>query len=350
VVVEEAALGPDDRVFVVGNDAAAGAVLLGFDRCTGEPTDDLDVDLEGATSTAVFDIAVEAGAIFVSGNIVTSTDPGQGYYTRVEGTPLAAVFAVPLHGSDDSDELSDIAVGSTGAIWMAGATRFDVAVPTVWGIRGEPTGEACGFPWGTEGSGSARAVVRNAGSMRILVVTPASEIVVLTYADEDCGCVCTPAAVGSPVAVGTASSAIGSAVAIDGQLYVAGWAADADDPDDIYAVLTWLDADGNFVDAYRENATAAGDGYLQIASDGEQVFVAGLDGWTGGGFANANARLDALPVPLPNGATPDWSGAPMDLDYITGLAVEAGSDGGLFVAGNTEDDAVITRCDKVGGC
>jgi hypothetical protein len=159
-----------------------------------------------------------------------------------------------------------------------------------------------------------------------------------------------PDSVSTPVAVGSATTTIGAAVAVVDQIYVAGWATDASDPGNIYAVLVWLDADGTFVDAYVDDATAADDGYLQIATDGDRVYVGGLDGWTGGSFANATARLDALEVPLPLAAAPEWSAAPDGLDYIPGLVVEPGNDGGLFVAGNSDGDGVIVRCDKNAGC
>jgi hypothetical protein len=350
VLVEEAALGPDGRLFVVGNDAVEGAVLLGFDRCTGELTDEIDVNLPAATSTGVYELAVDNGAIHVAGNVVPATDPGDGYVSRLEGAPLSAVFAEPLYGSVADDEIADITVDATGAIWMTGTTRTDVGPATAWVVRSDATGTACGFPWAPEGSGWGRAIVGNAGGVRVLVIDPQEEIVVLTYAEDACVCSCEPTSVGTAVAVGTATSEIGAAATIDGQIYVAGWATDTDDPDDIYAALTWLDADGELVDVYRDNATAADDGYLQLVSDGELVFAGGIDGWTGGSFENGTARLDALAVPLPTGATPMWSGAPANLDFITGLAVEAGNDGGLFVAGNAGGEGVIVRCDKTGDC
>jgi hypothetical protein len=350
VLVEEAALGPDGRLFVVGNDATTGAVLLGFDRCTGEPTDEIDANLPAATSTGVYEIAVEDGAIHVAGAVATDMDPGQGYFARFEGMPLTTVFAEPLHGTIARDEIADITLDGTGRIWLAGTTQTDIGPATGWMVKSEPDGNACGFPWGMEGSGYGRAVVRNAGGVRALMITPQEEIVVVTWDEDDCVCSCAPASESSPIAVGTAMSGVGSAAVIDGQIYVAGWAADVDDPEDLYATLTWLDADGGFVDAYRDNATAADDGSLVLVSDGERVFVGGLDGWTGGAFENATARLDALAVPLPNGAAPQWSGAPANLDFIVGLAVEAGDDGGLFVSGNGGGQGVIVRCDKSGSC
>ena len=174
-----------------------------------------------------------------------------------------------------------------------------------------------------------------------------NEIVMLTYPDDECDCACQPDTVSIPVAVGSDTTSIGSAVVVVDQIYVAAWATDAGDPNNIYAALVWLDAEGNFVDAYIDDATAADDGYLQIATDGDRVYVGGLNGWTGGSFANASARLDALPVPLPLAAVPDWSGAPDGLDYVSGLAVDGP---GLYVAGNSDDEGVIVRCDKDTGC
>jgi hypothetical protein len=347
VAIEEAALGPGERVFVAGNDATAGAVLLGFDRCTGEATDTLDVNLPGANSTAAFDIVVESEAIYVAGIVAFDTDPSDGWYTRVEGTPLATVWSHPLHGGDGYDEIGDLAVAASGRLWLSGGTGLDVGPQTAWAIRGEPgDGLACGFPWGGA-EGYARAIVRNSGGMRSLVVTTTGQLVVLTYADDDCVCGCTPIAETMPISIGTASSAIGSATAIDDQIYIAGWASDTDAPNDVYAVLVWLDADGDLVDVYRENATAAGDGYLQIVSDGQRVYVGGIDGFTGGGL-EGTARLDVLAVPLPVDATPEWSGAPMGLDYVAGLAVENGADGGLFLAANADGQGVVARCEKTG--
>ena len=53
-------------------------------------------------------------------------------------------------------------------------------------------------------------------------------------------------------------------------------------------------------------------------------------------------------VALPVDATPEWSGAPMGLDYIAGLAVENGADGGLFLAANADGQGVVARCEKTG--
>lgn len=348
VRIEEAALGPGDRVFVVGNDATAGAMLLGYDRCTGEQTDAVDLDYAAAASTFASDIVVDGETIYVAGNVAFAMDPGEGWYARVEGTPLAATWSHPLHGGNDLDEVGDITVAASGRLWMSGTTGIDTGVYRVWAIRGEPSdGIACGFGWGGA-PGYARAIVRNSGGLRSLVVTTTGEIVVLTYADDDCMCGCMPIDVGDPLAFGTASSAIGGATVIDDQIYVAGWASDTDAPGDMYAVLAWLDAGGGLVDVHRENATAAGDGYLQLVSDGDRVFAAGIDGYTGGSLETGTARLDVLEVPLPVDATPEWSGAPMGLDYVVGLGVENGARGGLFVAGNADGEGVLVRCEKTG--
>ena len=347
LTVEELAVADDGTVFVVGNDDASGARLVSLDACTGESAAPIDVGMINADHTHVSDLVIDGGSIYVSGTVETATDPGNGYIALVEGDPLTVTESAGLFGTAERDELWDIAVNTTGRVWQTGVTRVDIMMHSVWSVRTVPPNSACGFGWGGVGSGNGRAVVITDDGVAVLATDANDQIVMLTYPDDDCDCACQPDTVSAPVAVGSNTTSIGSAVVVVDQIYVAAWATDAGDPDNIYAALVWLDADGNFVDAYIDDATAADDGYLQIATDGDRVYVGGLDGWTGGSFANASARLDALPVPLPLGATPDWSGAPDDLDYIPGLAVDGTA---LYVAGNSDGEGVIVRCDKDTGC
>jgi hypothetical protein len=336
---------PSDTVYAIGNDDG-NPWVASLDACNGETISLGGLAQPSATSTSVRRLLASTQGLYVAGSVVTKEDPGNGLYARLDPDTLAPIWSQPLVGGGGFiDEVLQLTLSNAGAVWMAGTARVN-EMPLPWTINGTTEGSACGFSAGAP-SGSARAIAADGDSVVVAMRLDTGGLVLLGY-DQTCTCMCQPQWTSPTIEIGTGDTSVGDMVAIDGQYYVAGWAHNGVSLD-LFGYVAWLDGTGNLLGTYTDDVTPNGEGFLTMTAVGGTLYVGGGQAWDGQpGFNNANARLQALPIPFDGGApAADWTALPQGLDIIEG--VEASADY-VYVGGNADGVATVLRCDTAGNC
>ncbi len=336
-----------DTVIAIGNDGPTPwAVAL--DACDGSQIAMTTLAKPGATTTYLRRALASSQGLFVAGSVATAGDPGNGLYAELDPATLVPVWSQPLVGGGGNvDEVLHLTLSDAGAIWMAGTAGVNT-MPAPWTINGSTSGMACGFSVGTPGSGSARAIAADGDTIVVAMrLDGAAGGLVLYGYDQACTCMCQPQWTSPTIDIGLGSTSVGDMVAIDGQLYVAGWAHDGAGLD-LFGYVAWLNGSGTLLGTYTDDVTPTGEGFIAMTAVGGTLYVGGAQAWDGAAnFIGANARLQALPIPF--GGTPraDWTTLPADLDIVEGLAASTEY---VFVGGNADASAMVLRCDAAGDC
>jgi len=329
------ALDAGGLVYVVGREVDKAWVNT-FETCLGQAGPNPAAGTSPGIISELAAVTLFADSVFVAGNLKPvmgdgpASDPGSGLYGRLTRVNLVTQFSQMLFGSTGVDEISAIASGASD-LWMAG-----VANGQIWVVKGAQGGNACGSGVGSTSGGAGRAVVKSGADVYI-GGTRDGQGILLRYPDSSCASsppcgMCAPASMSPPIAEGTQFSEIRSLLVLGGQLYAAGLAADMATPADWFGFVVALNGAGTVSARYRWNPTAQRDLFLAIATDGQQIYAAGLQGWNGDSAGTgAIASLIALPLSLAVTGNPRAQTA-TDLATFWSIAADPGPGGGLYAA------------------
>jgi len=329
----------DGTIYVAGKHTGNKIYLAALDGC-GTVLRSTSHLPTGAATAAASSLALVGNDLFVGGVVVPSTggDPQQGLYGRFPKQTLAAAWTKVLTGSTGKDEVWDLAYAG-GAIWMSGTSGFDTTAST-WGVKGAvSSASACGFE--LAGTGNLRNITAPPGSGYVYFTGIHNGVgLVARLSDTACAvspCSACPASWQQTFQDGTSTTEGRGILVIGGNVYVAGYSAVSGQ--DLRALVVRIDlATGAVQNSYTWNPTTLGDIFLDLATDGTSLYVAGLQGYDG---TTAQAAVQMLSMPA---LTKVWSAVPDAGAYWSVKTV--GSDG-LLLAGN---GGIVRRCLTSGVC
>jgi hypothetical protein len=318
--------------------------------CTGALGAQASAPIPGSDSSALVGLAFASGTFHAVGTIaMTGGDGGDGLYLNLDKS-LNVLNGTPLFGSTVKDELSAVGVAPSGNLWLAGTASIS-STPGgqgAWMVKGIPGGQKyCGFPAGSVGS-VGRAVAVDGGSVWIAGAA-GNQGYLGRFVDGSCGagdpCGCQP---GDTIQVkaGEAFSEIRGLLAWKGTLYAAGFASDGADTFGFVARVSpgTLSVEG----IYRWNPTADIDVFLDLATDGTRLFLAGGQAWKGeDDLSSAQGVILALPLGFSSSSPPDWSRVIASGRAFFGISATP-ADG--VVASGKSATGVVVRCTTDGVC
>lgn len=299
---------------------------------------------------------MQAGASLYAVGAVTpgAADSGDGWFARLDPTSLAASWLNLASPSANRDLLYDVAVAGSGGLWAVGEGNVGGG-EQAWVAKLSASGAACSFLLGAS-PGKLWGVAPDGGDVYV-AGREGSGVVVHRFVDGACtpgpGCSCAPAAsspaISYPGAVFTEARAI---VARAGVVHLAGL-ADPGDGNHLAFVMRVDVETGNVLGTFEWNPTASTDGFLDVATDDDRLYVGGGKGYDGS-WPNAVPALVALPHPLPQNAVPIWLLSPSSGNAVSSLAIDPDTADGLYPilldASTTPASAVVLRCTKSGVC
>ncbi len=346
------ALQPAGDVYAVGSQGSDAWVGT-LSTCNGSVKATSAVAVPGASSTTGSAVAVVGSDVYIVGNTVTPTDPQNGMWARLSTGSLSLLWAQPLYGSSGVDELWGIAAPPNGSLWMAGASSTDTT-STFWGVKGEPSGAACGF-FALPGQGAGRNVIAS-GADVYMVGALGTAAVVARFDASSCStsgpCPCNPVWQSQPLQVGASmSEARGIAIA-GSSLYVSGFAQETAGSTDYEAFVARVDINsGAIIGTWVSNPTAQIDALTDIATDGQRLYASGLMGWDGSAsFASGTAVVVALPFDISSATTMQWYTQIPSLDLAYRIALDTAAGGGVYLGGLGGSSGYVVRCTKAGVC
>lgn len=338
------------NLYAVGSKTAGGWVGR-VDVCAGALAKESSVSPAGSQSSSLSKGIFAGGSLYVVGSVVTSADPRNGLYAKLNPTSLAASFVSPLYGSTGEDEVNAVAAATSGSLWMSG--RSNSPTGPGWGIKGSTSGLACGFPLGT-GAGSSFAAA-SSGNTIYVARTNAGQLYVDQFADASClntgPCPCTPTATSPAIALGTENTEARAMLQHAGAVYVAGFTYDTGTLPNSKAFVIRLNTAGQILGRYNFDPTTQFDGFVTLATDGTTLYAGGGQGWDQSAtFASSTGMLHALPVGFGMNAVATWTRSFATLDVVGGVAAESGSGDGLYAAGLAAGGGFALRCTKNNLC
>jgi hypothetical protein len=337
-------------LYAIGSKSTTGWVGR-VDTCAGALAKEANVMPAGSQSSGLSKGIVSGGSLYVVGSVVTTSDPRNGLYAKLNPTSLAASFVNPLVGSTGEDEVNAVAAASSGALWMVG--RANALSGPAWGIKGTTGGQACGFPVGS-GAGSSHAVA-NSGNTLYVARTNAGALYLEQFADANCPatgpCPCTPSATSPAITMGTENTEARAMLHHGGALYVAGYSVDTGGLPNAKAFVIRLTPAGQVLGRYNFDPTTQFDAFVALATDGNTLYVGGGQGWDqSASFASSTGALHALPLGFGLNAVATWTRSFSTLDVVGGVAVESGTGDGLYAAGLVNGAGFALRCTKNNLC
>ncbi len=338
-------------VYVVGSKSSS-AWAASVDACQGNLVKDATLSVSGATSSLLRSVMLAGSSLYAVGDVVKTSDPGDGLWMRLSPSTLTPVFTRPLYGTAASDQDWSI-VQTPSGFWMGGTSNTE-AGGFGWGIKGVSSGGACGFRVGGTNKGAIHAIAAN-GATVYEIRSSSGGLYVDTYTDGSCSasgpCPCTASATAGPIAVGTTGNDGRSALFEGGNLYVAGFGTDATLTDAFGFVLR-LDASGKLLATYRWNPTTLFDAFVSMTTDGQSLYLGGGQGWdSGGSTSTSTAVIQKLPLGFNNNAAATWIRSLSAYDVAWAIAAQPAASGdGLYVAGERQGAGFVMRCQKSNVC
>jgi hypothetical protein len=323
----------------------------GLSVCSGALVHQASAPIPGSDASSLVGITIAGGTLHAVGTIaMTGGDGGEGLYLNLDKS-LNVLFGTPLFGTTVKDELWASALGPSGNLWMAGTANQSDTPGTngTWMVKGPAGGQKyCGFPGGAGADSVGRAVAVDGAAVWIGGAS-GGQGYLGRFADASCGaeepCGCQ---VGDTIQVkaGEAFSEIRGLLAWKGTLYAAGFASDGAD---IFGFVARVSPGTLAVEGiYRWNPTADVDVFLDVATDGSRLFLAGGRGWKGEeDLSSAQAAVVALPLGFSSSSPPDWSRVIPAARAFFGIS--ASSADGVLLSGKSAA-GVVVRCTTDGAC
>jgi len=342
-------------VYAAGKDGNMGLVAS-LSPCNGSIQATRKVAPAGATSTGFSAISVSGTDIIVGGVATTASDPKEGAWAKLSTTDMSIAWSSLLHGSGNTDEVWSVAVPAGGPVWLAGISNVEGG-GSAWGIRGDTTGAACGFPVLSATSNARPATV---GPDGVYVAGYSSSgnggAFVARYSSVACStsapCNCQPAWVADGIQVGTAYTEARAIVVVGSTIYIAGFAQDVGaSSGDYYAFLSRLNAtNGAIYATFTWNPTIYFDSFLGLATDGQTLYGATVAGYDFGSYDTATATVGAFALDFTATSGLLWAVELPFMDVAMGVAADASPAGGVYFAGFTDTAGWVARCTKSGQC
>jgi hypothetical protein len=339
----------DGKAYTVGHKSGVPWVG-GLSVCSGTLVHQASAPIPGSDSSSLVGLTFAGGTLHAVGTIaLTGGDGGDGLYLNLDKS-LNVLSGTPLFGSTVLDQLAAAALGPSGNLWLAGTANLSSTPGTnsTWMVKGLAGGKFCGFPGGGGADGVGFAVAVDGTSIWIGGVAEGQGYLG-RFADASCGdddpCGCQPKDK-ILVKAGEAFSQIRGLLSWKGTLYAVGIASDKED---LFGFVARVSPSTLSVEGiYRWNPTADVDVFLEVATDGSRLFLAGGQGWKGEeDLSSAQGAVVALPLGFSSSSPPDWSRVIPAARAFFGIS--ASSTDGVLLSGKSAA-GIVVRCTTDGAC
>jgi hypothetical protein len=313
--------------------------------CTGKVIASRSVSA-GFASSQAGGFTLSGDSVFVVGNAKVGTQQ-DGLWARLSASDLSVNWTNLIVGSEESDNMWDVAVATDGSIWLGGGSGNGAGAGITWAAKGDPSGNLCDFVPFEGASGNIRALTATPSG--VFIPAQSDGVGVVRHFDP-AGCTACPCPFdweSKPLWDGLYTEPRDIEV-VGSTMFVAGFEALADGDYQAFVARLQAFAPGEVVAKWTWDPSTLLDIPLDIASDGQTLFVA---------FAThvendktANGRVVALPNDFTSTTAPLWSVEPSAIRGVWGVAVDPSSSDGLYVAGDDGVKSWVARCTRSGTC